>query len=161
MSCQNELVKMLRYIIDDVDCSAYTDDRLEETIIVSAQFVNLEIDFDKTYTIDVDQLILTPDPTDAVKDDAFINLVVLKAGCIVLTGEAKAKALEALKMKDGPVEIDTSHRHRALETQAKQMCEAYQKTKLQYVTGTGRTGQAVMTPFTFERFGYDINRGFN
>lgn len=161
MTWANEIVVILRHLIDDTDCTLYTNDRLEETILVSAQFVNLEIDFDKTYTIDIDALTLTPSPTDSVRDDAFINLVSLKAACIILRGEAKANALQAIKLKDGPTEIDTGQRHKAVEVQATQMCEAYQRSKLQYVTGTGRTGQAVMTPFTWDRNNSDPDRGFN
>ncbi len=161
MSWQNELVRMLRYLIDDVTCITYKDDRLEETVIVAAQFVNLEIDFDKTYTIDIDALILTPDPTATVRDNAFINLVVLKAACIVLAGEAKANALQAIKIKDGPTEIDTGQRHKALEVRVTQVCSDYTQTKLQYVTGDGRTGQAVLTPFTWDRNDSDRDRGLN
>ncbi len=161
MSWQNEMVVILRHLVDDVTCVLYKNDRLEESILVSAQFVNLEVDFDKTYTIDIDQLILTPDPTASVRDDAFINLVSLKAACIILKGEAKANALQAIKIKDGPTEIDTGQRHKAIEVQATQMCDTYQKSKIQYVAGTGRTGQAVLTPFTWDRNDSDPNRGFN
>lgn len=161
MSWQNEMVVILRHLIDDVCATVYTDPRLEETIIVAAQLVNLEVDFDKVYTIDIDSLILTPDPTSAVRDNAFINLVVLKAACIILAGEAKANALQAIKIKDGPTEIDTGQRHKALETRVTHVCEDFTRAKLQYVTGDGRTGQAVMTPFTWDRNDSDVSRGFN
>ena len=161
MSWQNEMVVILRHLIDDVCAVTYTDPRLEETIIVAAQLVNLEIDFDKIYTIDIDSLILTPDPTAAVRDNAFINLVVLKAACIITSGEAKANALQAIKIKDGPTEIDTGQRHKALEVRTLQVCEEFNRAKLQYVAGDGRTGQAVMTPFTWDRNDSDRDRGLN
>lgn len=161
MSWANEMVIILRHLIDDVCNITYTNSRLEETIIVAAQLVNLEVDFDKTYIIDIDALILTPDPTASVRDNAFINLVVLKAACIILSGEAKANALLAIKIKDGPTEIDTGQRHKALEVRVTHVCEDYTRAKLQYVTGDGRTGQAVMTPFTWNRNDSDVNRGFN
>ncbi len=161
MSWQNEMVVMLRHMIDDINCVLYDDTRLEQSILVAAQFVNLEIDFDKTYIIDIDELVLTPDPTAVTRDDAFINLVVLKSTCIILSGEAKAQALQAIRIKDGPTEIWTENRYKGMEARATKVCEEYQKAKLQYVTGTGRTGQAVLTPFTFDRFGSDPDRNFN
>lgn len=161
MAWNNEMTVILRHLIDDVCATVYTDSRLEETIIVAAQLVNLEVDFDKVYTIDIDALILTPDPTHAVRDDAFINLVVLKAACIITSGEAKAHALQAIKIKDGPTEIDTGQRHKALEVRSLQVCEEFNRAKLQYVAGNGRVGQAVLTPFTWNRNDSDVNRGFN
>ena len=77
MAWQSEMVRMLRHVVNDLDSSSYsfTDDRLEESILVSAQLVLTEIDFENTYTVDVDGLVLTPDPTTlADKDDAFINI---------------------------------------------------------------------------------------
>ena len=107
MAWQNEMVRILRHIINDLDSSSYsfTDDRLEESILVSAQLVSTEIDFDKDYTIDVDALVLSPDPTASVKDDAFINLVVLKSACIILGSEVRSNALNSIALKDGPSSI--------------------------------------------------------
>ena len=158
---QAEMVVILRHLIDDVCVTTYTDPRLQETILVSAQLIQIEVDFDKTYTIDVDALILTPDPTDATKDNGFINLVVLKAACIILSGEAKAKASEAIKIVDGPTTIDTGQRHKALEERAKTMCQNYEHAKIQYMAGNSRAGQAVITPFIWNQTSSDVNRNFS
>ena len=87
--------------------------------------------------------------------------MVLKAACIITSGEAKANALQAIKIKDGPTEIDTGQRHKALEARTLQVCEEFNRAKLQYVAGDGRTGQAVMTPFTWDRNDSNRDRGFN
>ena len=65
MTWQNEMTLIVRHLIHDLDSSNYTfvDDRLEESILVSAQLVLHEIDFEKTYTVDVDSSTLSPDPT--------------------------------------------------------------------------------------------------
>jgi hypothetical protein len=81
---QNEMVRIVRHLVDDLDAATYSDSRLEETVLVSAQMVQLQVTFDKTYTVDVDELLLTPDPTAATRDNAFINLVCLKTACIIL-----------------------------------------------------------------------------
>ena len=57
MSWQNEMVRIVRFLINDIDASSYTDERLEETILVAAQSVYASIDFPNTYTIDVDTLV--------------------------------------------------------------------------------------------------------
>jgi hypothetical protein len=160
MAWQNEMVVILRHLVDDIASAIYDNDRLEETIIVAAQLVITEVSFNNTYTIDVDALVLSPDPTENTKDNGFINLVVLKAACIILSGEAKAKALESIRITDGPTTIDTSARHKALELRAKEVCQTYEKAKVQYATGEGSGGVAILTPFTYEGFGSDRDKGF-
>ena len=110
MAWQNEMTRILRYMLNDLDSSSYTysDDRLEETIIVSAQLVLHEIDFDKDYTVDVDALTLTPDHTAATEDNAFINLISLKSACIILSSELSTKSQESVRVSDGSSSIDTN-----------------------------------------------------
>ena len=47
---------IVRHLVNDLDSTDYTftDDRLEESVLVAAQLASLEIDFENTYTIDVD-----------------------------------------------------------------------------------------------------------
>ena len=81
MAWQNEMVIMLRHVVNDLDSSSYTftHDRVEESILVATQLMLNEIDFEQTYTVDVDSSSLSPDPTTlAAKDDPFITLVSLK-----------------------------------------------------------------------------------
>ena len=84
MAWQNEMVRIVRHLINDLDSSNYTftDDRLEESVLVAAQLLLKEVDFDNTYTIDTDALDMSPDPTTlTTKDDAFINLASLRIKC--------------------------------------------------------------------------------
>ena len=64
MAWQNEMVRIVRHLINDLDSSNYTftDDRMEESILVSAQLLLKEVDFDNTYTIDTDALDMSPAP---------------------------------------------------------------------------------------------------
>ncbi len=96
MAWQNEMTLIVRHLVNDLDSSSYTfqDDRVEESVLVSAQLAALEIDFESTYTIDVDSLTLTPDPTTSSnKDDSFINLVSLKTAQMLLGSELKTHSL--------------------------------------------------------------------
>lgn len=147
MAWQNEIVRVVRFLIDDIDCSTYTDDRLEETVIVAAQLSQLEIDYDTTYSIDVDELTISPDPTSP-RDDSFINLVSMKAACIILSAEAKAATGQAVKVTDGPSTIDMTLVYKAKQERAKDVCDAYKQAVLQYQAGTRSVGEAIIGPYT-------------
>ena len=109
MPWQNEMTLIVRNLVNDLDSTNYTfsDDRLEESILVSSQLSILEIDFEQTYTIDVDSTSLSPDPTTSSdKDDSFINLVSLKTAQMLLGSELKTHSLNAISLRDGPSSID-------------------------------------------------------
>jgi len=151
MAWQSEMVRMLRHIVNDLDSSSYsfTDDRLEESILVSAQLVLTEIDFENTYTIDVDGLVLSPDPTTlGDKDDAFINLVVLKSSCIILGSEVRSNALNSIALKDGPSSIDLRGITTGLTRLYEHLCEKYESCVMQYKSGSSVAGQAILSPYS-------------
>ena len=108
MAWQSEMVRIVRHLINDLDSTNYsfTDDRLEELILVASQLVLTTLDFTNEYTVDVDALTLNPDPTTGTKDDSFINLVSLKAACVVLGSEVRSNALNSISLRDGPSAID-------------------------------------------------------
>ncbi len=153
MSWQNELSLMLRYIIDDLDIGVtptYDDARLEQTLLIAAQLVTFEIDFDQDYTIDADACLLTPDPTAGTKDDGFINLVVMKAACMITASEFKTQSSVGIRVKDGPSDIDLRETIKGFQERNKRMCDDYEQLKIQYQSGNSRAGQAVTTPIVFE-----------
>ena len=101
MSWQGQLSTITRYLVDDIDSTKYkySDSRIETTIVVASQFVTLEVDLENTYTINVEQCSLSPDPTDAgTKDDAFINLVCLKAASIIVGSEVRSESGNAISI---------------------------------------------------------------
>ncbi len=150
MAWQNEMCRIVQFLVDDIDAATYSTSRIEETIIVSAQLTQFDISFDKTYSIDVDSASITPDPTAPTRDDAFITLVSLKAACIIVNAEAKAKAGQAVRVRDGSSEIDMGNSYKAVAERAKTLCDEYTMAKMQYNAGTSRAGHAVMTPYTVE-----------
>lgn len=150
---QNEMTLMLRHVIDDIDIGVtptYDDERLEQTLLIAAQLITFEVDFEKTYTIDADSCTLTPDPTAATKDYGFINLVVLKAACMITSGEAKTQSTLGVRVKDGPSDIDLRETIKGFQERHKRMCDDYNQLKMQYQAGNSRAGQAVTTPIVVE-----------
>jgi hypothetical protein len=152
MSWQNEMVRILRFLINDISGSTYEDCRLEETLIVAAQLQSAAIDFDNTYTIDVDSLTLSPDPTETnPKDDWFINIVCVQAACIILNSEAKTLAAQAYRIKDGPSSIDVSASYSSVKQMADDLCDKLAQMIMEYKAGNSVGGQAILTPYTQDR----------
>lgn len=149
MVWQTEMVRIVRHLINDVDATSYADDRLEETILVSAQLVLHEIDFDNTYTVDVDGLSLSPDPTGlANKDNAFINIISLKSACVILSSEVRTHGLNAIKMSDGPSSIDMTGIAKNIASSSQDMCSRYEHAVMQYKAGGSVAGQAILGPYS-------------
>ena len=148
MSWQGQMSTILRYLIDDIDSSAYkfSDHRMETTLLVAAQLVTLEVDFNNTYTINVEQCKLTPDPTDDEKDNAFINLVCLKAACVMIGSQIRSESANSISIKDGPSAIDLRGVASTLTVLYADLCQKYDKAVLDYKAGRSIGGQGILGP---------------
>lgn len=150
MAWQTTIPIMVRYLISDVDDSnyKYSDSRLEKTTLVGAQLVSLELDFVNTYSIDIENDTLNPDPTEnETKDNSFINLVALKTACIIIGSEMKTEAANAISIKDGPSAIDLRGVSSTLGILYKDLCDKFTKMADDYKF-TGETGQAILGPYS-------------
>lgn len=144
---------MIRHLVDDLGTTpTYTDDRLEELCLLAAQIINAEVDLAVEYTIDMDNLTLTPDPTSPTRDEAFIALIILKAACIIDQSEARKAAGQGIAIQDGKSSIDLRGRSGARLALLKDgWCKAYTDMKLKYETGQGAmAGHAILSPFRAE-----------
>ena len=142
---------MVRYLISDVDPVnyKYSPRRLETTILVAAQMLTTETDLNEDYSINVETCLLDPDPTDeATKDDDFIALVILKTACIMLGGEIRAEAGNAIAVKDGPSSIDLRGVTGTLNTLYRDMCAKYDQLLLDYKAGNSLAGHAILGPYS-------------
>tara|TARA_R110002020_G_scaffold449318_1_gene662405 strand:- start:1595 stop:2104 length:510 start_codon:yes stop_codon:yes gene_type:complete len=150
MPWQNEMTLIVRHLVNDLDSSDYTftDSRLEEAVLVSAQLASLEIDFENIYTIDVDSSSLSPDPTGSSnKDDSFINLVSLKTAHMLLGSELKTHSLNAISLKDGPSALDLRGIVAGLKILFDDITRRFEEAKIQYKLN-GVVGQAVLGPYS-------------
>lgn len=154
MAWKTEITTLVRNLIGDTDLTnvTYSDNRIVEGILSSAQLIQGEIDFTNTYTIDVDQCTLSPDPTINTKDNAFINLVALRTTCMILSSEAKTQALQSINFVDGPSKIDTRGASDGIMTLAKQACKAYEEAKHDYKMGGNMVGAAIVGPYPVINF---------
>lgn len=162
MAWQDEMIPTLRVMLGDLSETAptYSDDSLEQTLLVAAKQVTAALVFDRAYAASVQNGTLSPDPTlgDAA-NESFVNLVTLKAACILDRTEASLSARRAIVVRDGSSMIDLSKvaesKVRLIE---KGWCAVYADAALeyQYRRTQGVAGAAVMGPirlFAWESFG--------
>ena len=150
MSWQGQMSIIVRYLIDDTDPSSYkySEKRIETTLLVAAQFVTLSTDLNNEYTINVEQCALSPDPTDDTKDNAFINLVCLKAACIMVGSEVRSESGNAISIKDGPSAIDLRGVASTLIVLWQDLCQKYDTLLLNYRAGNSIAGKAILGPYS-------------
>lgn len=98
----NTILQIFRIIINDLDGDDYVDTDLQKIIAVAATFVQMELTFESTYTINVISPSISPDPDDA----AFMNFVAMKAAIFLIRGELKDLSLNSVRIVDGPSTVD-------------------------------------------------------
>jgi hypothetical protein len=166
MSWQAEITTIVRYLVDDVDATqTYSDGRLETTIVVAAQQVQDDLDFINVYAADIPGTGISPDPTTPTRDNTFINLVSLKAACMIDKASYRTAIGQGIKVKDGSSSIDTTGSfggHQFLLENGN--CAEYETAKLEYKMYPGEgyaggvPGEAVVGPY--RTLFYNSNHGF-
>lgn len=150
MAWQNEMTLIVRHLVNDLDSSEYTftDSRLEESVLVSAQLSLVEIDFENTYTIDADSLTLSPDPTDSSdKDDSFINLICLRTARMLIGSELKTHSYNAITLRDGPSSLNLTGIVAGLKILFEDINKRYEEAVMQFKMN-GVVGQAILGPYS-------------
>ena len=151
MSWQGQMSTVVRHLISDVDPTAYTfsANRIETSLLVAAQLTTMNVDFNNTYTINVESCSLSPDPTDTdTKDNPFIALVCLRTACIIIGSEIRKESGNAISIKDGPSAIDLRGVTQTLAVLYKDLCEKYEHLLLEYRAGNSVVGHAVLGPYS-------------
>lgn len=145
---QVEMVLRLRHMINDLaDTPRYSQNRLEELILVSALDVIVDVQFPTTYLSDLDAHVLTPDPTEVPRDDIFIALVCLKSACVLAGSEFNVAGGQAISLRDGDSAIDLKGILQGRKAVAENACKYYQEARWRYQLGQfGSGGQAIFTP---------------
>ena len=62
MPWKTDLVLMLRSLIGDLDNAKFTDERLKQILVFGAYNVINDADFSQTYSVDVGEVTISPDP---------------------------------------------------------------------------------------------------
>ena len=153
MYWQAEFITLIRVLIDDLSSpQTYNDKRLTQVLAVAAQLVTNELNFPIKFKVDIQALTIEPSPVDrdSTRDENFINLVCIKAACLIERGETRKSVGQGIAIRDGSSSIDLrgtmDGRLKLLE---KGWCSVYDDTKLEYQANRNGAiaGAAIMTPF--------------
>lgn len=102
------LIAMLRVILDDLDSSVYTDEKLIKVLAVATKLVFGEVEFLQTYTITIDLSVPEFDVCPEASDLIY-SLITLKAACIIDAASLRNQStLEGIKATCGPINIQKS-----------------------------------------------------
>jgi hypothetical protein len=162
MPWQMDMILMLRSVIGDLDATKYTDERLKQILMVGAYNVQNDADFPNTYTVNVGQVSVSPDPVDSGDSD-FTILTVYKSACILIGSEVKTESANAISIKDGPSAIDLRGVSGSLMALHKSICDKYEEllTRYRYESGNGDgtpVGTAILGPYSPGSWGARENR---
>lgn len=139
---------MIRHMIDDLDASNFSDNRLEESILVNAQMLKGEVQLINDYVIEVDNRTMTPDPTLMnPKDDNFIALCCLKTAIMCTRGLVKIYAMKSFSIKDGPTSLDMRGVVVGLQKILDDLNEKYDELKTNYIFNEN-LGKAILAPYS-------------
>lgn len=142
---------VVRHLINDVDPTNYTftTNRIETTILVAAQLIIMNVDFNNEYEINVEASTLSPDPSDSeTKDNPFIALTCLRAACIIVGSEIRKESGNAISIKDGPSAIDLRGVTSTLTVLYQDLCKKYEDALLDYRAGNSVVGQSILGPYS-------------
>ena len=159
MHWEGAMIGMLRVVIDDnayQGSYTYTDSRLVQVLVTAAMYVNQEVEFDTDYTIDVIDSSISPDPYDH-GDNLFLNMVVMKAACIIDQGVFREKALLAgLSANCGPASLNTSQHLAGFKDLLKMgPCAIYSQLKDEHKFSSDKLNSLihfVLSPFVGNEF---------
>jgi len=147
MPWKTDLVLMLRSLIGDLDNAKFTDERLKQILVFGAYNVINDADFSQTYSVDVGEVTISPDPISQ-DDTDFTTLTVYKSACILLGSEVKTEAANAISIKDGPSAIDLRGVTQNLNIMYQDFCSKYDDLLKTYQYNNTLVGQAVLGPYS-------------
>tara|TARA_B100001778_G_scaffold332975_1_gene340474 strand:- start:2619 stop:3143 length:525 start_codon:yes stop_codon:yes gene_type:complete len=156
MSWNVEIPLIVRSWINDLsDNPTYSDDRIQQLIVVAAQYVTTEINLDNEYTVDITTPTITPDPsTLSTKDIDFIGFVALKSACMLDQSTLRTRAaMEGIKAALGPAQLSVGGNLRGYEVILKEgPCALYDKLRMEYEVGNANGIKAILSPFVGNKF---------
>ena len=155
MSWQIEIPIIVRTLINDLDESApsYSDERLLQSIVVAAKYVQFDVNLEKKYVLDIANPAITPDPT-LENDDIFISLVALKSACLFDQSTLRTKAaLEGIKAALGPASLSVGGSLAGLKLIIESgPCAAYDELTSHWDVKEATAIRAVLSPFVGNNF---------
>jgi len=154
MSWQTEIPIIVRTLINDLEVEPlYSDERLQQIIVVAAKYVQFDVVLNHQYNIDVSNVNISPDPTDD-RDEIFISLVSLKSACIIDQSTLRTKAAtDGIRAALGPALLSVNNSLDGIKM-ILQMgpCAAYDELVSHWDVAQATTAKAILSPFVGNNF---------
>jgi hypothetical protein len=153
-----EIPIIVRNLINDMsNTPTYSDSRIQQLAVVSAQYVLGDFNLSTNYTVDIVGLDIEPDPSDpATRDTDFIGFIALKSACILDQSTFRTKAaLEGIRTALGSANLSVSGNlagYKMILDQEQGPCKLYDQLILDYNIGNATAVQAVLSPFVGNNF---------
>lgn len=135
-------------MLDYATPPTYADDRYNQLAVIAALGLLNEVGFARPYVISVSDVTISPDPTKlSPPDNAFVNLVCLKAALILVQAELRDMTRQGIEIQDGSSRLKLSRDAGSLRLMKQAYEEQYNLALYAYKTGAG--GEAVVTPYSY------------
>jgi hypothetical protein len=154
MSWKKEIPIIVRTLINDLsETPNYSDERIIQVISVAAKYVQFDVVLDNSYTINVVNPSITPDPT-TTDDSIFISLVSLKTACIIDQSVLRTKAaMEGIRAALGPAQLSVGGSLAGIKLILEQgPCAAYEELTSHWDVKEATAIRAVLSPFVGNKF---------
>lgn len=139
------IIMLTRSILGDLDSTSYSDSRIRQVAATAAFYLSSVATFDQTYSVNVVEPAISPDPTD----ESFIILCAYKTACMISTYELKNSS--GIIMRDGPSMIDTKGTAQNIKAGMDSVCKTFDNLLTDYLLNggiNGGLGQAILGPYS-------------
>lgn len=160
MAWQDEMVITTRVLVNDLNTPyEFSDDRIEQILVVAGKYVQFDVVLDHSYTINITDGTLAPDPTED-SDEIFIILTSLKAACLVDQGTLRTKAaMEGVRASLGPASLWVTGSSSGWEMILKHgPCKLYDDLIEHWDVANASAIAAVLGPFSGNKFDPELQR---
>ncbi len=152
-----EIPIIVRNLINDVDESnpTYSDDRIKQLIVVSANYVIKDVNLAVTYNIDTINANITPDPSSPdSRDDTFVTLLALKSACLLDQSTFRTKAVsEGIRTSLGSASLSVAGNLDGYKTLLQiGPCKLYDDLTMSHNIGDATAIAAILSPFVGNKF---------
>ncbi len=154
-----ELPIIVRNLINDVDSDnnnlTYSDDRIKQLILVSANYVIQDVNLSTQYSVDIINETILPDPCDnATRDNVFITFLALKSACMLDQSTFRTKAVMAgISTSLGSANLNVSGNLDGYKTLLQiGPCKMYDDDVIKHNIGDATAISAILSPFIGNKF---------
>lgn len=155
MAWQTDITNLVRVLTNDLsETPTFSDDRIIQTIVVAARYVQFDVNLDHKYEVDSINLSITPDPTESnTKDEIFNCLLGLKTACIIDQSTFRTKAIHhGVTAALGPAKLSVSNMDSYRYILEQGPCKTYADLTEHWDVMNATAISAVLSPFVGNKF---------